>query len=94
MTTEKSLELVELRITKQESYQDNAGRFVAKVSYKHGNNDYKLLLGPDISETLMTYLAPVLAQSASTVTTALQEEVQRALIDAKVAARQIEASVE
>ena len=75
--------LRELKVRKRQSYEEMAGRFVAEVSYEGSGGTISMPLGPDISEKLMEFLAPMLARFGSEAANEIASSVLSVVEDSK-----------
>lgn len=77
------MKLKRLDVDLQPSYADNAGKYVATVEYEDAHSTVKLVLTPEVSEALLTFIAPALAKCANRAALEVEQNILASVEESK-----------
>jgi len=77
------MKLKSLTITRQESWQSNAGQYVATIEYENAGSNTSLLLSPELSMQLLAFCGPAISAAARKTSLELEDNIKLSLEEAK-----------
>jgi hypothetical protein len=80
------MQIKKVTFSKQESYEPNPGRWIAKVEFESRNGNCDIPLSSEVSEKLLQVLTPFIVEFAQRSTTQIAEILTKQLADAQTPA--------
>lgn len=77
------LTIEKITIEKRASYEENPGKWVARVEYKERDNKTTLVLTPQVSENLLGYLGPAISHFAAKAADEVRANIAIAIEEAR-----------